>query len=189
MQRLFWLVLLLGSLLLVSGQIQDLGIFQLIQTATESEIFVSDDGAPDICGLFILNGGTTITQVLNLGQDLSLTGAYNVTGIVNATTLTVAMVLRDYTVMPETSFAAFSTTVANGNAIIQMITNITTTGSAMFTAYSNFTFAVGSMDGYGNVFSAGDMYGFDAAVYFTSPVENQNVTLGYVLSAPLYVQW
>jgi len=160
----------------------------LSTTEISTSDFVSDAGNPGLSGVKWLQvWGTTINEVVSIGQPIQAAVTFNISGIVNATSLTYGIAFRDTTVMPTVTFADFALAVAQGTTLASVsstsifapklsgVTNQTTT---------MFNFVAGSLDSYNNVISSGDVLFIDAMLYSTSAADNINATINTWLLAP-----
>jgi hypothetical protein len=177
-------------LLFSNGNAQALGGSSMTENEIDSTTFVATDGAPNVTGLIYYTQFAPLYHILHISRGTMLTLAYNVSGVTNATTLTVALMIRDLAIMPATDINAIATSVAG--AIVKLTTNITTTnyyGSASTYVDGAVIYTPGASDSYGNAFAPGDMYGFDYAIFFTSPVANQNASVSFSSTVLNLVSW
>jgi hypothetical protein len=159
--------------------------------ALDSTTF-TDDVAHLISGQVLSQSLFPMTQLLNLGHDISLTQGYTITNLTLATTLTFAWSIRDVTLKPNVTLTDAYLSVVN-HKCIGSVTNILvngispTTGGAASYPKSVPLYLVGSQDSYGNTFAAGHLIGFDFVFYFTSLTLNQAAILNVFVQADLYV--
>jgi hypothetical protein len=166
-----------------------MGTFQYAAPDTSTTELVSDPGAPDVIGTFYPSQDINISYRLDLGSPIYITGMYNVTDIINASTFTFGVVMRDMTTMPETTLTAFVAAVESGGAIASIKLTASAPGILSAVQYFNYSFVVGSPDSYGNIFSRGDLMAFDWGMYVNCSSDNVNATMLYAVFSPMWFQY
>lgn len=184
-------MLLALCLFLVSiGNAQVIGAASMTETDIDSTTFLSTEDAPNITGLIYSTSYLPMYHVLHMNRGIMLTLAYNISAMANATTLTTAMMIRNLAFMPSTNISAVSAAIAG--SIGKVVVNVTETnfyGGATTHVDTEVSYVPGSLDSYGNAFAPGDLYGFDYAMFFSSPVANQNATVSFSVTVLNLVSW
>lgn len=166
---------LLLLLLLAVASVQGEGIV-FRRLAVNSTDFASFG---PLSGQLFLGPLTEIRQIFYLGNDVTLTHGFNVTGLLAPATLTFAVAMRDVTQMPTVSLHAFAMSVTQNTCMHSLSTTIESApllGGAA-SASINGTFPIGSQDSYGNIIASGDTLALDWGVFFDAPAANQNATI------------
>lgn len=172
----------------------------LIATAFAQSAYVSpilgldsttftDDVLHLITGQVTTGPLTIVTQLLNMGHDISLTQGYTMTNLTLATTLTFAWSLRDMTKKPNVTLADVYLSVVShkciGSVTSIIINSNAIGGSAAY--FSKQPYLIGASDSYGNTIAAGDTLAFDFGVYFTSLRLNQAAIINLWPQSNLFV--
>jgi hypothetical protein len=181
------LILFMLFLALSHGQ-----TFQFTSTEVESWTFTEDPTAPGMAAWIDSQAANPVLQIIELGQLTVMMVGVNVTGLINATTLTSVWTMRDFTTMPEVTLANITQALARGTVMATVSINISSAPlSIAATNYTNgiSSYPMGSSDSYGNIFQVGHIWGMDRTLFFTTPVINQNVTINKFGLFPTNIIW
>jgi hypothetical protein len=131
----------------------------------------------------------SVSQIVNLGHDISLTQGYTMTNLTLATTLTFAWCVRDSTAKPNVTLTdVYLAVVASkciGSVTSTIISATAVGGNAAYPSKSPYK--IGSSDSYSNVFAVNDVLTLDFASYFSSLTLNQAATINIWAQADLFV--